>query len=125
MARLKDIVIDADHPAALARFWAAALDGYALAPYDEAEIARLAALGLTPETDTSVMVEGPGPRLCFHLMEGPRPERNRVHLDIAAPDPETEIARLVALGAGFSRRGEGYTVLQDPEGNPFCVVQDV
>ena len=36
MARLKDIVVDADHPAALARFWAAALDGYAVAPYDDA-----------------------------------------------------------------------------------------
>ena len=70
MARLKDIVIDADHPAALARFWAAALDGYAVAPYDDAEIVRL-----------------------------------------------------LALGASLSRRGEGYTVLRDPEGNPFCVVQ--
>ena len=53
MARLKDIVIDADHPAALARFWAAALDGYSVAPYDEVEISRLATLGLTPETDTT------------------------------------------------------------------------
>jgi hypothetical protein len=29
MARLKEIVIDARHPAALARFWAHAIDGYA------------------------------------------------------------------------------------------------
>lgn len=122
MARLKDIVIDADHPAALARFWAAVLDGYEIAPYDDQEIARLALLGLTPETDTSVMVEGPGPRLCFHLMPGPRGERNRVHLDIAADDADAEIARLIALGASLSRHGDGYTVLRDPEGNPFCVV---
>ena len=86
MARLKDIVVDADHPAALARFWAAALDGYAVAPYDDAEIAPLAALGLTPETDTSVMVEGPGPRLCFHLLPGPRSERNRLHLDVVVAE---------------------------------------
>ncbi|MCC7267539.1 MAG: hypothetical protein IT546_09405 [Caulobacteraceae bacterium] len=122
MARLKDIVVDADHPAALARFWAAALDGYAVAPYDDAEIARLAALGLTPETDTSVMVEGPGPRLCFHLLPGPRSERNRLHLDVVAGDRETEIARLLTLGATRAREGDGYTVLRDPEGNPFCVV---
>ena len=122
MARLKDIVIDADHPAALARFWAAALDGYAVAPYDDAEIARLAALGLTPETDTSVMVEGPGPRLCFHLMPGPRSERNRLHLDVVADHREAEIARLIGLGASRAREGDGYTVLRDPEGNPFCVV---
>lgn len=122
MARLKEIVVDADRPAALARFWAAALDGYAVAPYDDAEVARLAALGLTPETDTSVMVEGPGPRLCFHLAPGPRSERNRLHLDLVADDREAEIARLTALGARRAREGDGYTVLHDPEGNPFCVV---
>ena len=32
MARLHDIVFDATHAASLARFWAAALDGYAIAP---------------------------------------------------------------------------------------------
>ena len=40
MARIVDIVIDCASPAALARFWAAALDGYAVAPYDEEELAR-------------------------------------------------------------------------------------
>lgn len=122
MARLKDIVIDADHPAALARFWAAALDGYKVAPYDDEEIARLAGLGLTPETDTSVIVVGPGPRLCFHLMGGPRGKRNRLHLDVMADDAAVEIDRLIALGASRSRAGDRYTVLRDPEGNPFCVV---
>src|SRR5690606_22489609 len=117
MGRLKDIVIDADHPSSLARFWAAALDGYAVLPYGDAEIARLAALGLTPETVTSVMVAGPGTRLCIHLRLGPRPERNRVHLDIAATDVEAEVARLVTLGASRVRAGDGYVVLNDLEGN--------
>lgn len=121
MGRLKEIVIDCDRPASLARFWAAALEGYDVLPYDAAEIARLAALGLTPETDPSVMVAGPGPRLCFHLRPGPRPPRNRVHLDIAAPDIEVEMARLLALGACFVRRGDSYVVLTDPEGNNFCI----
>ena len=124
MGRLKDIVIDADHPARLARFWAAALDGYAVLPYDDAEIARLAALGLTPETDTSVMVAGPGTRLCIHLRTGPRPPRNRVHLDVAAINVEAEVERLIALGAIRIRTGEGYVVLNDPEGNNFCVCQE-
>lgn len=121
MGRFKDIVIDCDLPSALARFWAAALDGYAVLPYDDAEIARLDALGLTPETDPSVMVAGPGPRLCFHLRPGPRPPRNRVHLDIAADDVEAEVTRLVALGASIVRRAKDYVVLNDPEGNNFCV----
>ncbi|ODT74698.1 MAG: hypothetical protein ABS76_36335 [Pelagibacterium sp. SCN 64-44] len=121
MGRLKEIVIDCDRPASLARFWAAALEGYDVLPYDAAEIARLATLGLTPETDPSVMVAGPGPRLCFHLRPGPRPNRNRVHLDIAVPDIEAEMARLLALGAHFVRRGGSYIVLTDPEGNNFCI----
>ena len=121
MARLKDIVIDADHPARLARFWAAAIDGYDVAPYDDAEVARLTALGLTPETDPVVMVEGPGPRLCFHLRPGERPALNRVHLDLVAADLRAEIERLCGLGATVRRVEAGYTVLADPEGNNFCV----
>jgi len=60
MARLKEIVIDCDIPSRVAQFWAEALDGYEVMPYDDDELARLAALGLTPETDPAVMVEGPG-----------------------------------------------------------------
>src|SRR5690242_10693470 len=54
VAKLKDIVVDCERPAHVARFWAAALDDYAIRPYDAAEIERLAALGFTPETDPSV-----------------------------------------------------------------------
>ena len=46
MARIGDVVFDCRHPAALARFWASVLDGYAVAPYDEAELARLRQLGI-------------------------------------------------------------------------------
>jgi hypothetical protein len=121
LARLKEIVIDADVPSRLARFWAAALDGYAMRPYDQAEIARLAKAGFTPETDPVVMLDGPGPIICFQKMDGPRPRRNRVHLDIAAPDRLLEVRRLVGLGASVEREADGYTVLNDPEGNNFCV----
>ena len=65
--RLRDIVIDAREPARLARFWAEALDGYAVREYDDAELHRLAAQGLTPETDPSVAVDGPGPTLFFQF----------------------------------------------------------
>jgi hypothetical protein len=124
MGRLKEIVIDADHPAKLARFWTEVLDEYHLMPYDDAEIARLAALGLTPETDPSVMAVGPGPRLCFQLHKGERPLRNRLHFDIAAANPVAEVSRLLALGATVVRETDGYTVLNDPEGNNFCVVRE-
>ena len=46
MARLHDVVFDSRHPASIARFWAAVLDGYGVAPYDEAELARLRGMGI-------------------------------------------------------------------------------
>ena len=90
-------------------------------PYDDAGLARLAAVGLTPETDPTVIVDAPGPRLCFHLRRGERPTRNRVHLDIAAVDRQKEVERLLSLGATFVRERDTYSVLNDPEGNNFCV----
>ena len=60
MARLRDIVIDCSSAPDQARFWAGALDGYELRPYDDAEIERLASRGFTPETDPSVADDGPG-----------------------------------------------------------------
>lgn len=122
MARLSEIVIDADHPARLARFWDAVLEDYTIRPYDDAEVARLAARGLTPETDPSVLLDGPGPVICFQLMEGPRPARNRVHLDVITASRDAEVMRLMGLGATRFREEAGYTVLRDPEGNQFCVV---
>src|SRR3954471_7849670 len=122
MAKLKEIVVDADNPARLARFWAQVAEGYAVRAYDEDEIARLASLGLTPETDPVVMVDGPGPTMCFHLRQGPRPFRNRIHLDLSSPNREAEVARVIALGATFWRSEQNYTTLRDLEGNPFCII---
>ena len=106
---------------ALARFWAGALDGYQIRPYDDAEIERLAALGLTPETDPQVAVDGPGPTLFLQLALKQKTTRNRVHLDITAGSRSEEVARLRALGASVRDEHDTFTVMQDPEGNEFCV----
>lgn len=103
-------------------FWGQVAEGYAVRPYDAKEIAELAARGLTPETDPTVMVDGSGPTFCFHLRTGPRPERNRVHVDFATENREGEVARLVALGATLYRQEPTYTTLKDPEGNQFCII---
>ncbi len=121
MARLKEIVVDAAEPAALARFWAEALDDYAVRAYDDAEIDRLAALGFTPETDPSVAVDGPGPTLFFQLSTEPKTQRNRVHLDLTSTDAAEELKRLRSLGATVRERRSDHTVLLDPEGNEFCL----
>lgn len=123
MGRIREIVFDCEMPSRVARFWAEVLDGYAVRPYDDAEIARLAALGLTPETDPTVMVDGPGPLMCFQKVPGRKYDNNRVHLDIAAADRRAEVSRLRRLGASVAREADGYTVMHDPEGNQFCIVQ--
>jgi hypothetical protein len=121
MGRLKEIVFDCTHAAPLARFWAELIEGYAVRAYDDEEITRLAALGYTPDTDPVVMVDGPGPTLCFHEIERGRVQ-GRIHLDIAVSDRPAERARVLALGATVVREAATYTVMADPEGNHFCLV---
>ena len=124
MARLHDLVVDSAHPAAAARFWAAALDDYAIAPYDEAELARLRELEIAgPEDDPTVLLEprNSGPRFWFRLVPEPENGTNRLHLDLLATDIEAETRRLTELGATVVARHDKNTVLTDPEGNEFCV----
>jgi hypothetical protein len=128
MARLTDVVFDCRHAASLARFWAAALDGYQVAPYDEAELERLRAKGIAgPEDDPTVLVEAPGvtPRLWFQEVPEPKAGKNRVHLDLRCDDLTAETHRLVTLGATvIAAEGtfnEKQVVLYDPEGNELCL----
>jgi hypothetical protein len=126
VARLHDIVFDSRHPASLARFWAAALDDYQVAPYDEEELQRLAEKGIDdPEDDPTVLVEaGPGrPRYFFVRVPEDKTAKNRVHLDVRADDPAAEVARLVELGAVAVQEYEGWVQMADPEGNEFCVLR--
>ena len=81
---------------------------------------------------------GTGPRLFFQQVPEGKTSKNRMHLDVrAAPGLkgdermttlETEAGRLVGLGATRVRRVEpdsgmeqGFLVMQDPEGNEFCL----
>jgi len=128
MARLHDITFDCRHPASLARFWAAVVDGYEVAPYDDAELERLRNNGIDqPEDDPTVLVlpDHPGPRLFFQRVPEEKVVKNRVHLDLEADDPDAEIERLIGLGAiVLARRDEGdhrWVTLADPEGNELCV----
>jgi predicted enzyme related to lactoylglutathione lyase len=70
-------------------------------------------------------VNGTGPRLLFQVVPEDKVVKNRVHLDVAVPDRQAEIQRLVELGGTRLRDveedGEAWTVLQDPEGNEFCI----
>jgi hypothetical protein len=52
---------------------------------------------------------------------------SRVHLDLYTNDQEGEVERLIEIGATrYPRRyspDEDFVVLEDPDGNRFCVVQ--
>jgi hypothetical protein len=123
MGSIREIVFDCESAPRLARFWAEVLDGYAVRPYDLTEIERLASLGLTPETDPTVMVDGPGPILCFQEVPTRNYENNRVHLDISVNDRRREVQRIRSLGGEVAREADVYTVMRDPEGNQFCIVE--
>jgi len=120
MSGLVEIVLDCRHASKLARFWQAAL-GWRIRPYDEAEVARLAARGLTPETDPTVAIDPPDGSLVFFLQEVPEPKtvKNRMHVDIRLRD-QAHLDELLRLGATVMSEHDGWSVLADPEGNEFC-----
>jgi hypothetical protein len=74
---------------------------------------------VTRETPTS------RPRLLFQRREKSRPASYPIHLDLRADDRNAEIERLTGLGATVdetkSDAERTWTVMRDPESNPFCV----
>lgn len=92
------------------------------------------ALGYTPDRPLEggwVVLqapEGEAPNLSLQRRDVPRTTRSWIHLDLYSRDQKSEVERLVRLGA---RRhpwryepDADYVVLEDPDGNLFCVVQD-
>src|ERR1700743_2930136 len=119
--RLVHVVADANDPPALARFWADAL-GWVI--------------GDVADDEVDVWPEGysyPDPvalPLVFVPVPEPKQVKNRVHLDLASTSAEHQaelVSRLRDLGATPADIGQGpevpWTVLADPEGNEFCVLE--
>jgi Glyoxalase-like domain len=125
VARIREVTFDSPHPASIARFWAAALDGYDVAPYDDAELERLRGLGINDVNDDPtvlvVRTDGEPPQLTFQLVPESKVVKNRVHLDLGTDDRAAEIARLVSRGATVLAEHDHWTTLADPDGNEFCV----
>jgi catechol 2,3-dioxygenase-like lactoylglutathione lyase family enzyme len=71
--------------------------------------------------------DGKGPNVSFQAREQRRQRRNWIHLDLYTNNQQAEVERLVALGARRYpwryRPGADFIVLEDPDGNLFCVVQ--
>ena len=117
--RLVHLVVDAAEPGRVARFWAEAL-GWEVAA-EEADEVDVWPPGFSyPDPSALPLVFVPVPE--------PKTGKNRVHLDLAtesAAHQAAEVERLLALGAvpaDIGQRDVPWTVLADPEGNEFCVL---
>lgn len=66
-----------------------------------------------------------GPGFGLHQMDVPRPQRNRIHLDVAIPHDLAEARIAAALAAGGHLVSDAHApkwwVLADAEGNEACV----
>ena len=74
--------------------------------------------------------EGGGPNLSLDRAPSKRPgKRSWLHLDLYAVDQAAEVDRLISLGANRYPweypQDADYVVLEDPDGNLFCVVQNI
>jgi catechol 2,3-dioxygenase-like lactoylglutathione lyase family enzyme len=70
--------------------------------------------------------EGRCPNLSFQKRDRRKESRNWIHLDLYSADPDGEVRRLLDLGAKrypwrYPPEAD-YVVLEDPDGNLFCVV---
>lgn len=71
--------------------------------------------------------EGRGPNLSFQARDQRAARRSWLHLDLYTEDQKGEVDRLLELGAKRYpwryRPNADFIVLEDPDGNLFCVVQ--
>jgi len=108
-AIIKSVTFDCADALAVAEFWAAAL-GTDVDEDATSELAYVEAAGWG------------GPNMWFARVPEPSTAKNRMHLDLRAPATmAAEVRRLKALGASVVQVHEGHTVMNDPEGNVFCV----
>jgi 4a-hydroxytetrahydrobiopterin dehydratase len=102
-----------------------ALDIAAVRPFWRAVLAYTDEPGYDGPEDPVVDPAGVGPAVWFQQMAAPRPQRNRIHLDVTVPHDEAEARVAAALEAGghlvSDARARAFWVLADAEGNEVCV----
>jgi Glyoxalase-like domain len=126
-SKFTELAIDCADPRGLARFWCAVLDYEVRA--DEAEDADDFVTIGSPSVPEGKNRPGPvPPTLGFARVPEGKTIKNRLHIDVNPTDREQdeEVRRLLDLGARHADVGQGedvsWVVLQDPEGNEFCVL---
>jgi 4a-hydroxytetrahydrobiopterin dehydratase len=110
--QMLELAIDAMDIVAVRPFWVAVL-GYSSDPADDGP--------------TGAILDSTGqlPAIWFQQMDAPRPQRNRIHLDITVAHDESEARVEAALAAGgkllSDAAARSFWVLADVEGNEVCV----
>jgi hypothetical protein len=118
--RLVQIAMNAQDDSAVGQFWAAAL-GWSLSS-EGPGVTNLEPKGFVYPDPSAV---------CIDILRVPEPKtvKNRVHVDLATTSETHQaelVARLQGLGATLVDLGQGdvpFTVMGDPEGNEFCVLE--
>jgi hypothetical protein len=111
--KIGSVVVDCNRFDEMMTFWQAALR---YEPRDD------------PDDDFVVLrdPEGEGVNVSLAVVPEPRVGKNRLHFDLYTDDQAGEVERLLGLGAKLHERvrepDEDFVVLEDPEGNLFCVI---
>lgn len=110
--RIRQVVIDSNEPRPLAEFWSFATGR-----------------SVTGDGDPYLTLEDPEGRdvalLIQRVDDDIKPGKNPVHVDLFTSNPEGDADRLVTRGATRVATHSGshkVIVLDDPQGNVFCVI---
>jgi hypothetical protein len=111
--RVWTITVACNDPSRMAAFWKALLE------YERG----------TSHTSSELLEDplGNGPRLLLQPSSLLKSQQNQLHLDLRPDDHDAAVALALDLGASPVDVGqagsESWTVLADPEGNEFCILQ--
>ena len=113
-ARLGNVSFDCADVLRMSAFWSAVLGR----PVDNGASPGYASIGGADGARQE-------PAWYFHQVPEAKQAKNRVHVDLVNPDPAA-VDELVRLGARLVENHtelpeHPWTVLQDPEGNEFCI----
>ena len=111
--RISHVMIDANDPESLARFWTALLETDVQSVFDDGRF-----FFLSPGEH--------GPAIGIQRVPEPKQTKNRVHVDVEVEDLDG-MTRWVRQHGGrhvadHEAAGIRWRIMSDPEGNEFCLV---